>query len=99
MVCTLSHEAGGVLMFGEQKTNASLFQPVDQGQDLATGNAERCAHASLMEPTGNDIGGSEATASGFGPRIGHIFVLFGGLKTRGLLCLFSQIGETVAGLW
>jgi hypothetical protein len=79
MVRTLSHEAGGVFMFGEQKTNASLFQPVDQGQDLATGNAERCAHAGLMEPTADDIGGPEVTASGYGPVIGHVFVLFGGL--------------------
>jgi hypothetical protein len=58
VIGALGHEAGGVFVLGEVKGDAGLGQGVHHGQDLAAGNAEGIAAAGLVQPAGDNLGGT-----------------------------------------
>ncbi len=56
----LSHEAGRILMLGEQEANVGALQRIDERQHLAAGNAEGMGRTRRGETGGDEIGPPDA---------------------------------------
>ena len=63
VVDALGHEAGRVLVLGQDEADAGPFQRVDEGQDLTAGNAEGPAAAGVVQASRESVGDAD--------RLGH----------------------------